>query len=167
MTTTVSSGHHQPLKVWIVCLYFMGLNLSKRQIGQELNVNEEDIQRMTTILHNGIIKAKTKVTFSGEIECDEVYVVAGHKGNAEAIKKSRLPRRSRLKGARGRRTPEKEKPPVFGIIQQAGQVVIFILENVKQKTLKPLIESTIASRTQIYTDEYDIYSCLPQWGYGH
>jgi len=87
LTNTVFSGHHQPLKVWILCLYFMGLNLSNRQIGQELNVNEDDIQRMTTILRNGIIKAKPKVTLSGEVECDEVYVVAGHKGNAEAVKK--------------------------------------------------------------------------------
>ena len=65
----------------------MGLNLSNRQIGQELNVNEGDILRMTTILRNGIIKAKAKATLSGEVECDEVYVVAGQKGNAEAVKK--------------------------------------------------------------------------------
>jgi len=39
------------------------------------------------ILCNGIIKAKTKVTLSDEVECDEVYVVAGHKGNAEAVNK--------------------------------------------------------------------------------
>ena len=24
---------------------------------------------------------------SGEVECDEVYIVAGHKGNPEAVKK--------------------------------------------------------------------------------
>ena len=29
LTNTVFSGHHQPLRVWILCLYFMGLNLSK------------------------------------------------------------------------------------------------------------------------------------------
>jgi transposase-like protein len=32
LTGTVFEGHHQPLRVWILCLYFMGLNLSNRQI---------------------------------------------------------------------------------------------------------------------------------------
>ncbi len=36
LTGTVLAGHHQPLRVWILCLYFMGLNLSNRQIAQEL-----------------------------------------------------------------------------------------------------------------------------------
>jgi hypothetical protein len=27
LTGTVPAGHHQPLRVWVLCLYFMGLNL--------------------------------------------------------------------------------------------------------------------------------------------
>ncbi len=65
----------------------MGLNLSNRQIGQELGVNEDDIQRMATTLREGIVKAKPTVTLSGHVECDEVYVVAGHKGNPQKVKK--------------------------------------------------------------------------------
>ena len=30
LTGTVLAGHHQPLRVWVLCLYFMGLNLSNR-----------------------------------------------------------------------------------------------------------------------------------------
>ena len=33
---TVFEGHHQPLKVWVLCLYFMVLNLSNRQIAKEV-----------------------------------------------------------------------------------------------------------------------------------
>ena len=81
---------------------------------------------------------------SGEVECDEVYVIAGHKGNPEAVRrKGRKGRRNRLKGARGRGTLEKEKPPVFGMIQRSGEVVIRMLANVKQPTIEPLIKSTI------------------------
>ena len=36
LTGTVLAGHHQPLRVWVLCLYFMGLNLSNRQIALEL-----------------------------------------------------------------------------------------------------------------------------------
>jgi transposase-like protein len=54
LSGTVLAGHHQPLRVWVLCLYFMGLNLSNRQIAAEL---------------------------------DEVYVVAGHKGQPAAVAK--------------------------------------------------------------------------------
>lgn len=35
LKSTIFAGHHQPLRAWILCLYFMGLNLSNRQIAQE------------------------------------------------------------------------------------------------------------------------------------
>ena len=53
------------------------------------------------------------------------------------------------------------------MIQRGGEVVIRMLANVQQRTIKPLIQATIAPGTCIYTDEYDIYSRLEQWGYAH
>jgi transposase-like protein len=64
LTDTIFAGHHQPLKVWVLCLYFMGLNLSNEQIGQELALNSSDVQQMTAQLRNGIIK---KTAISGEL----------------------------------------------------------------------------------------------------
>ena len=61
----------------------------------------------------------------------------------------------------------KERPPIFGMLQRGGEVVIRMLENVKQVTIGPLIERTIAKGTLVYTDEYDIYSRLVEWGYDH
>jgi transposase-like protein len=72
-----------------------------------------------------------------------------------------------LKGERGRGTLAKEKPPIFGMIQRSGMVVIRMLENVKQITIAPLIRATIAAGTIVYTDEYDIHARLIRWGYGH
>ena len=56
LTDTIFAGHHQPLKVWILCLYFMGLNLSNEQIAHELSLNESDVYQMTTELRDGIVK---------------------------------------------------------------------------------------------------------------
>jgi len=53
------------------------------------------------------------------------------------------------------------------MIQRGGEVVIQMLENVKQRTIFPLIQATIASGTMVYTDEYDIYNRLQEWGYEH
>ena len=105
---------------------------------------------------------------SNEVECDEAYVVAGHKGHPEVVKsKGRKGRRRRRKGKAGRGTLEKESPPVCGMLQRGGQVVINLLANVKQKTIEPLIKDTIVPGTRVYTDEYSIYARLQSWGYGH
>jgi transposase-like protein len=168
LTGTIFAGRHQPLVAWIGCLYLMGLNLSNCQIAQELDLNEDDVHRMATQLRTGIIASEPTPVLSGEVECDEVYVVAGHKGNPDAVqKKGRKARCRRLKGAPGRGTLEKEKPPIFGMIERGGQVVLRMLENVQQRTIRPLIQAIIPPGTQIYTDEYDIYARLPEWGYGH
>jgi transposase-like protein len=87
LTGTIFAGHHQPLRVWVLCLYFMGLNLSNEQIARELDLNPDDAQRMTTQLREGIVQRQPAVVLSGEVECDEVYVVAGHKGQPEAVRK--------------------------------------------------------------------------------
>jgi transposase-like protein len=65
LTDTIFAGHHQPLKVWVLCLYFMGLNLSNEQIAQELDVDLSDVQQMTTQLREGIIK-KASCKFFGD-----------------------------------------------------------------------------------------------------
>ena len=76
LTDTIFEGHHQslrqhdqrpsslecgpPLRVWILCLYLMGLNLSNEQIGQELDLDPGDAQRMTSQLRAGIVAKKSQ-----------------------------------------------------------------------------------------------------------
>ena len=105
---------------------------------------------------------------SGEIEADEVYIVAGHKGlPVEVAKAGRKGRRRRLRGKRGRGTLAGDKPPVLGLLQRNGEVCIFMLPNVQQVTIQPIITRSVASGSQVYTDEYDIYDRLSEWGYQH
>jgi hypothetical protein len=42
---------------------------------------------MTEQLRVGIVAAEPERKLSGEVECDEVYVVAGHKGNPAEVEK--------------------------------------------------------------------------------
>ena len=53
---TIFTGHHQPLKVWVLCLYCMGLNVGNAQIAHELALNGSDVQHMTAQLRTGIGK---------------------------------------------------------------------------------------------------------------
>ena len=88
LTLSVFSGHHQSLKVWVSCLHLMSLNLSNQQIARELDLNVSDVQKMTQELRQAVYDKRPEVILSGEVECDEVYVVAGHKGHPEAVKKN-------------------------------------------------------------------------------
>jgi transposase len=72
-----------------------------------------------------------------------------------------------LKGQPGRGTLEKEKPPIFGMVQRGGAVILHLLANVQQATIKPLVLAGVASGSLINTDEYAIYSRLLEWGFGH
>jgi hypothetical protein len=85
LTGTVLAGHHQRLRVWVLCLYFMGLNLPNRQIARALGLSQPDVQLMTEQLRTGLVARTPPAQLGGEVEIDEVYVVAGHKGNPAAV----------------------------------------------------------------------------------
>ena len=70
-------------------------------------------------------------------------------------------------GGPGRGTREKDKPPILGLIQRGGEVVLRMLANVQQKTIQPIIEATVVTGTLVHTDEYDVYARLEAWGYQH
>ena len=92
LTGTALAGHHRPLRVWVLCLYLMGLNLSNRQIARELDLASLGCAGHDRELRHGLTARRPPVIARGEVEIDEVYVVAGHKGNPAAVAK---------KGARG------------------------------------------------------------------
>jgi transposase-like protein len=95
------------------------------------------------------------------VEIDELYVVAGHKGQPKKVaQKGRKARRRRLKGKRGRGTKENEKPPVLGMLQRNGLVKVALLDNVKRKTIEPLIIQSVKAGALVNTDEYNIYDWM-------
>ena len=91
LTNTVLAHHHQPLRKWVLCLYLMGLHLSNEQIGQELDLNKDDVHQMTSQLRSGVVDLKPATELEGTVACDEVYIVAGHQGHPEAVKKKDEP----------------------------------------------------------------------------
>ena len=53
------------------------------------------------------------------------------------------------------------------MLQRGGAVVLHMLANVRQATIRPIIEATVAEGTVVNTDEYNVYARLEAWGYGH
>ncbi|WP_339097327.1 IS1595 family transposase [Deinococcus sp. VB343] len=72
-----------------------------------------------------------------------------------------------MKGKRGRGTAASDKPPVLGMIERGGKLVLHLCDNVQQRTIQPLITAAITPSTVVSTDEYAIYNRLTEWGYGH
>jgi hypothetical protein len=65
----------------------MGLNLSNAQIAKELDLNKDDVHQMTCQLRQGIVVKQPSPPLTDEVECDEVYIVAGHKGKPDQVVK--------------------------------------------------------------------------------
>jgi len=167
LTSTIISGHHQPLSVWFLMLYLMGLNLSNSQIARELHIPDNVAHLMSSLIREEIERKTNNTTIlSGIIEMDEAYVVAGHKGYPDVVSRlERHGRRRRLKGARGRSTLLREKPPIFGMQQRGGDVIIRMLADVKRTSIQPLIERFVERCSTVYTDEFEVYSNLWQLGF--
>nr|VFK06547.1 MAG: Transposase [Candidatus Kentron sp. H] len=87
LTGTIFEGRHEPLSIWILCLYFMGLNLSNSRIAYELDPDTSNVQQMTEQLRQGVVARKPERKLSEQVECDELYVVAGHKGESKLARK--------------------------------------------------------------------------------
>ena len=83
--TTSRAGHHQPLRVWVLCLSVVGLNLPNRQIAKELGLSRSEVQVMTEQLRSGLVAKVPATRLEGEVEFDEIYVVAGHKDQPAAV----------------------------------------------------------------------------------
>src|SRR3954465_6965130 len=87
LTGAVRARPRQPLRVWVLCLYLTGLNLSNRQIARELDLGVSDVQAMTETLRQGLTARLPPARLEGEVEIAEAYVVAGHKGQPAAVAK--------------------------------------------------------------------------------
>ncbi len=80
---------------------YLGLNLSSEQIAAELDLDKDDVYQMTMQLRQGIVENKPEVQLSGEVEFDEVYVTAGHKGQLRRWKKGAQGAAAQAQGASG------------------------------------------------------------------
>src|SRR5918995_5957833 len=73
LTGTVLAGHHQPLRMWVLCLHLMGLNLSTRRIARELGLDGSDVQAMTEQLRRGLVAKVAPLRLAGEGGIQEGY----------------------------------------------------------------------------------------------
>jgi len=54
-------------------------------MAKELDLNQSDVHQMTCQLRQGIVAKKPSPTLTDKVECDEVYLIAGHKGTPDEV----------------------------------------------------------------------------------
>jgi len=157
----ILAGHHQSLRSWILCLYLIGLNLSIFKSLQ--NLTSIQTMRCGWQRNYGLASQRTNLPFAWQEKWVIVYVIAGHKGQPEVVKKVEQDVAVVWNQKRDEERCKGEKPRFSRGIQPRGEVVLKMLPNVKQATIAPLLKASIVPGTYLYWRIHHLFS-LSQWG---
>jgi transposase-like protein len=129
---------------------------SKNRIRKEIDRNWETIDNLLKRLSRHIKPSKLiEKAFTGNVEIDEAYINAGNKGTPQEE-----PRERGLK-MRGRGTYEKDRPPVIGIVERGGKMLLTVTHHADRETVEDLVED-IDEDAIVNTDEFKTYNFLDQ-----
>lgn len=145
---TIFHKSRTSLTTWFYVIYLMAQTrggISAKQIERETGVTYKTAWRMCKLVRESL--AEDYSPFSGEVEIDESYFGGRRKGK-------------RGRGAEG-------KTAVVGMVERNGKLEVNAVNDVKAKTILPMVRLNVQPGTKVYTDEYRVYNALPTMGYQH
>ncbi|MBI2039090.1 MAG: IS1595 family transposase [Candidatus Niyogibacteria bacterium] len=132
---------------WAIFLFASSRNgVAAKELERQLGMTYKCAWRMGQQIR--LLFEQNNIKFYGEVEADETYV--GGKGKHN----------KRGRGA-------EHKTPVFGIASRKGNVKARVVENVKSKTIMPIIQQSVRKQSIIFTDEFKSYNRVGSNGYSH
>lgn len=147
---TIFESSHVPTYKWLQAVYLMCASkkgISSNQLHRTLEVTLKTAWFMSHRIReamksggNGLLGGMGKI-----VEVDETFI-----GHDYSVK----PRGEK----KGRGFAHKHK--VLSLVERGGKVVSMVVDNLKAKTLIPILKSQIDSQTRIMTDEAGQYSRL-------
>lgn len=138
-----------PLSDWFYVIYLMTATrsgVSAKEVERQLGVTYKTAWRMCHQVRK-LMAGKEVEPLKGHVEVDETYSGGKRKGK-------------RGRGAEG-------KTPVFGMMQREGNLVARVVQDVRKKTLMPLMEQHVAKGTTVSSDELKSYNSVAAAGYVH
>ena len=177
-TETVFEGSKIKPTIWLLVIALWQLKLNATEIAQAVGLNQQSAQRCVNLLDGGIYETyhlDPTRQLEGQVEADECYQTAGHKGQPRRVQQENRAGRKRVLKRRGRATAAQGRPPILGLVQrpepeediQTAQLYLEVLPNVQTVTIQPLITAKIKIGSQLLTDEYNIYNFAQQADYDH
>jgi len=170
LTGTILDGMRLDVRTLWLLLEAFAAGQASVEAADEARVNRLTSDRLFRLLRAALYQTRPTGLLTEDVEaileCDEVYLTAGLKGQAGGWLLEREPRQRGLK-RRGRGAWDNDRLPVFGVLVRGGQVRLIVLRNLQQEHFRPLVRQLIQRGTRVYTDSYSIYDFLAQEGYDH
>jgi transposase-like protein len=143
-TGTIYENSNIPLQKWFLTFYLSALTkkgISSIELSKIIGVTQKTAWYLLQKIRTMLEQQDSKNQLRGTVEIDETYVGGKKKW-----------------GKRGRGS--ENKTPVFGAVQRKGRLVITPVENVKRKTLVPIIHDRVKKGSHINSDEWRAYTKL-------
>jgi transposase len=142
--------HKSPtnLKNWFYAIFLMSASkngVSAKELERQLGVTYKTAWRIQHQVRK--LMRSERSMLSGTVEIDDCYIGG------------------KRKGKRGRGAEDKGK--VFGMVERKGEVKANVVENLKAKTVMPLIQESIEEKSRIMSDEFPPYYKVEKHGFEH
>ena len=127
LTHTLLHQSRRSLPHWILAAFLLCLSCSSRRIARELGVQSRTSYRWCWWLRNTALSYEMDRQLAGTVEADELYHLAGHKGQAKQggpKPLGRRPRGRRKKCEPGRGHYDKDRPAIIAWVSRQGSVVL-------------------------------------------
>jgi len=165
---TVYQDRKLPLTKIFLAVYVLSVHskgISSLQLANLLDIS----QKAAWLLNHKVramLKEGEKELLSGEIELDETFIGGKDSNKHKGKRTGKTPSKSSI--TTGISLYKKDtKTPVFGILQRSGIVRAFKVDNVKVKTLLPIMVDNVTKDSAIFTDEYVGYQKLNEHEFKH
>jgi transposase-like protein len=168
LTNTLLSQSRRSLAHWILATFLLCLTCSSRRIASEVGVHVRTSYRWCWWLRNTAISYEIDRQLEGTVEADELYHIAGNKGQAKQGGPKPLGRRSRCRRKRcepGRGYYDKDRPAIIAWVNRQGSVVLQAVRDFTVSTVQKAADLAVQAGSRLYTDSASSYRALK--GYVH
>jgi transposase-like protein len=168
LTDTLLHQSKRSLPHWILATFLLCLSCSSRRIARELGVHMRPSSRWGWWLRNTTVSYETDRHVAGTVEADELYHIAGHKGQAKQGGPKPLGRRPRCRRKQcepGRGHYAKDRPTIIAWVSRQGPVVLHAVQDCTVQTVHKAADLTVQAGSRRYTDAARSYRAVK--GYMH
>jgi transposase-like protein len=155
LTNTLLSQSRRSLAHWILATFLLCLTCSSRRIAREVGVHVRTSYRWCWWLRNTAISYEIDRQLEGTVEADELYHIAGNKGQAKQGGPKPLGRRSRCRRKRcepGRGYYDKDRPAIIAWVNRQGSVVLQAVRDFTVSTVQKAADLAVQAGSRLYTD---------------